>query len=179
MALRKLLESVMRETKLPISDDDFLYYYNKSLRKLAMLHPTARKVIEKDVTSENSDTWYDFAVLADNVIGVRRVVDDEGFYFSRYQMRDGTSIKLDCAGSYTIMLEASHSEAATMEAIETISPYYNDAIVLYISAECTSKSSPEAAAYMMNQFQVEAAKSNQELRKVRNKASSVYAPAWR
>ena len=174
MTLRKLLNDAMLEARQPISDPDFIRWYNDCLRDLARRYDTAKMTEETIIADAVAEEWN--ALTAGN-IGIIRVEGDEGFA-ATYQTRDGAEIRFPYDGTYTVFERLPQEPVDAMSDTPTLSEQYDDAVVAYVVAKSMQNTSPELSALKMQEYKEQAEMANRTIRASNHRNAQVAAPEW-
>jgi hypothetical protein len=99
--LRDLLIEASSMAGVPISDKNFINWYNSVASKLAMTYDTVKRRATQTITCTDENTEY---ALTSGCIGIERILDSDGYNFIHYTVRANTKALFAVKGTYTLYL---------------------------------------------------------------------------
>jgi hypothetical protein len=176
MALREVLVDTVIYAKQPVSDTDFIKLYNMATRDLASKYDTAKRKVTTAFTDTVINTWY---ALTAGCVGVTRVLDSEGYIYTKWSVRDATHIAFEDSGTYSVYETMIPTKVVTMASIETINSHFNMAIVKYIASKIITPISPAEGEALKQEYMEDAALANKAIRNARTRYMTVGTAPYR
>jgi len=175
LTLREILQEAQQNIGTPISDRDFIRYYNKCLHDLSMVYDTAKAVTTQTIACEDTTIFYP---LTADIIGVRKVETLEGYNISTFKVQDG-AIRFLWKNTYVVHEFMLHTPITGLDGTVAINTAYLRAIVIYISAQMVKKSDKDNFKEIMSEFNELAGLANSNLRKNTNKFKKMAVKPFR
>ena len=169
--LRELLTEVMSLANAPVQDGDFIRHFNRAVDSLQNRYDAAKRIEKKVIVCTDTREEYDLA--ADN-LGIQRVLNGQGYYFSDYTVRDNNKILFDRSGTFFVYEKLPHTHITNIdEDTPTINPNYLYPICKYIASKLCGDQGK--ATELMAEYELDTMQIN--LRKKPTKPRR--APLWR
>jgi hypothetical protein len=181
-ALRDLLIDVSAEAGIPVSDRNFIRWYNAAVSRLAMEYKTAQFTgkVFVECTSVNDE----YPITASGCIGINRVLDSSGANYTGFTVRDNLMMLFNHIGEYEVHMQTMPREISDIDGVLTVHDVFRNAIKYFIvssvlSSHSKEKNVKEDAVNAMSMFTLEAQSANNILRGISNKYRQVAVRRFR
>jgi hypothetical protein len=179
--LRALLAETISNAGIPISDINFINWYNEAVTKLALLYNTAKSRDTQTITCNDENTEYD---ITPGCVGIIRCLDSAEDNYIYYAVRENTKILFATKGTFTLHLYKMPTKITGMTDTSTIPKVYNDAIMNYVVSVALKKHSADKqirsdAAEAYSLFTISADSANNAIRKSDNRYKQVATRRFR